>query len=250
MKFKIYVITHKEFDTKLPENYVPILVGSYKNNISLYQRDDEGDFQISKKNSNYCELTGLYWIWKNTNEEYVGLCHYRRYFINKKGDIINDSELANIINKCDIILPKRWYYFKDIYTNYKESHYIKDLDLCKKIIEEDYPEFLDSYNKVMKRNYIFLYNMFICKKSLIDEYCEWLFSIFDKLEKQIDISEYDDYQKRIFGFLSERLFNVWIEYKNLNIKELDVVKIGLKRYKVILSKMKNKIKKIYGIIKK
>ena len=84
MKFSIFVATHKKFEFPLPDNYIPILVGSYKFDLSIYQRDDDGEFQISYKNKNYCELTGLYWIWKNIRTDYVGLCHYRRYFINKK----------------------------------------------------------------------------------------------------------------------------------------------------------------------
>ena len=65
----------------------------------------------------------------------------------------------------------------------------------------------------------------ITKKHLFDEYMQWLFNILFTLEKRIDISNYDSYQKRVYGFLSERLFNVWIEKNKdrLKIKETTVI---------------------------
>ena len=75
----------------------------------------------------------------------------------------------------------------------------------------------------MNSRKLYIYNMFAMKKSLFDEYCAWLFDILFTLENRIDISDYDIYNARIFGFLSERLFNIWIEKKQLKIKEVNVV---------------------------
>ena len=79
MNIKILVAAHKKY--RMPEDkiYFPVQVGSYgKENIG-FARDDEGD-NISQKNPYFCELTGLYWIWKNVDADYYGLVHYRRYF--------------------------------------------------------------------------------------------------------------------------------------------------------------------------
>ena len=61
--------------------FTPIQVGKTNSKFDLgIQGDDTGE-NISRKNSSYCELTGLYWMWKNLNNaEVVGLSHYRRYF--------------------------------------------------------------------------------------------------------------------------------------------------------------------------
>ena len=67
--------------------------------------------------------------------------------------------------------------------------------------------------------------MFVMKKQLFDEYCSWLFSILFELEKRIDISGYNQYEARVFGFISERLFNVWLEKQQLKVKEVPVVNL-------------------------
>lgn len=250
MNLEIYVATHKKFTEDLPQYYKPILVGSYNKEIKDYIRDDIGKSQISNKNENYCELTGLYWIWKNVNTDYIGLCHYRRYFKGKKNKFIDKEEVKDILKKYDIILPTRWVYLKTVYDDYEKNHYIQDLELCKQIIEKEYPEYIKNFDRVMNRNYIYLYNMFICKKEIIDEYFKWLFDILEELEKMVDITNYDQYQKRIYGFLSERLFNVWLDNKNYKIKERNVIKTGESTIKQYIIRIKNIMKKIIGGVKR
>lgn len=246
MNLNIYVATHKRFEEDLPSYYTPILVGSYDKDIQEYIRDDYGENEISEKNKNYCELTGLYWIWKNINTDYIGLCHYRRYFKGKKSKYIQKDEVERILSKYDIIVPKRWQYLKTVYDDYKKKHYEKDILMCKKVIEKKYPEYIESFDKVLNRDYIFLYNMFIGKKEIMDKYFQWLFDILSEVEEQIDISEYDDYQKRIYGFLAERLFNVWLEYNQYKLKEVKVIKLGQPYYLNFAIKFKGLIKKMIG----
>ena len=82
-RIKILVAAHKaDPNIRQDEVYMPIHVGkSLHPELDLgFQGDNTGD-NISEKNGSYCELTALYWAWKNLKDvEIIGLAHYRRYF--------------------------------------------------------------------------------------------------------------------------------------------------------------------------
>lgn len=222
---QIFIASHKKFINRTVGPYIPLYVGKSNKNDLEYLGDDTGD-NISSKNPNYCELTGLYWIWKNVDAEYVGLCHYRRYFVSKIGFYLKKNRILKSLNGSDIILPNKYKTKDNIKQNYKKAHNLNDLELARAIIEKKYPDYLKSFDKVMDSNTGYYHNMFICKKELMNEYCEWIFTILFELEDMIDISNYDSYQQRVFGFLSERLMNVWLDHKNLNIKEFLIRDLG------------------------
>lgn len=226
MNIKILVAAHKPYWMPEDKIYLPIQVGSANSDLDLgFQRDDTGD-NISKKNKNYCELTGLYWAWKNLNAEYIGLAHYRRHFTVRKGKDkktlpINEQELTPLLNKSDVILPrKRNYYIETTYTQYIHAHHKEDLDITEQIIEEKCPEYKDAFNLVMNSSKGHRFNMFVMKKDVFDSYCNWLFSILFELEKRLDISNYSANDARVFGFVGERLLDVWI--KTNNIQYIDI----------------------------
>lgn len=221
----VYVITHKE--TKIPaiDGYVPLLAGAINHDTDYgYLVDSQGD-NISSKNSNYCELTGLYWIWKNTDDDYVGLVHYRRFFSCSLGkeDYLNEKDIRRILKKYDVILPIK----QPIKTNAREQYsscgYDRDLDLLRDSIEELYPEYVDSFDRVMNSHNLYLFNMMITSREILCDYCEWLFGILLNLEPKVDISGYTDYQKRIYGFMSERLLNVYFDHNNMKVFQAGVV---------------------------
>ena len=81
MNIKILVATHKPYWMPDDDVYLPIHVGKAGQKDIGFIGDDTGE-NISYKNANYCELTGMYWAWKNLQADYIGLCHYRRYFTN------------------------------------------------------------------------------------------------------------------------------------------------------------------------
>lgn len=233
-KVSILVITHKMYGFPHSAIYHPLFVGGKcGQNSERFLMDNTGE-HISEKNPSFCELTGLYWAWKNQffcNSKYVGLVHYRRYFRGngeklKDKTILSEKEILNLLKKYDCIVPKkRNYFIESIYSHYKHAHHIRDLDLTKEIIAVDSPEYLSSFEQVMSGKQLHLYNMFIMKKVFFDKYCEWLFDVLFKLEKQINISNYDNYQKRVFGFIAERLFNVWVLHHQLKIKEISVMNL-------------------------
>ena len=79
MKIKILVAAHKEYRMPKDPMYLPIQVGAEGKRSFGYQRDDTGE-NISSANPRMCELTAIYWAWKNLDADYVGLVHYRRHF--------------------------------------------------------------------------------------------------------------------------------------------------------------------------
>lgn len=253
MDIKILVATHKAYWIPEDDVYMPLQVGREGKQDLGFIGDNTGE-NISLKNPNYCELTGLYWAWKNLECDYIGLCHYRRYFCNdsyfcvkdgKKKAILKRFDYERLLKEYDVILPKkRNYYIETVRSQYEHAHNKRDLDEAEKIIFERYPEYSEAFAKVMKSTKLHILNMFVMKKAFFNEYCVWLFDILFELEQRIDISQYDSYQSRVFGFLSERLFNVWLEYKSLKIKEISVINLEsvnwiIKILKFIERKTKN-----------
>lgn len=234
---KIIIAAHKKYWIPNDNIYIPLCVGAdFLTDYSLkdiYYLDNIGD-NISFKNKYYCELTGLYWGWKNINCEYLGLVHYRRYFsvknklyrliYGKKESILSGNELSKLLISYDIIVPKkRKYYIETLYNHYAHSHYESHLIETEKIINKLYPEYATSFNNTLNKTYGYMFNMFIMKKTLCDMYCDWLFPILFELEKNINYKDYDEYQGRLFGRISELLFNVWLNYNQYLTKEIPVI---------------------------
>ena len=251
MTMKIYIITHKNFNERYDANvYYPLLVGANKNSCDIAKvKDNTGD-NISNENPYFCELTGLYCIWKNVSEDIVGVCHYRRFFTKNRyifcnRFVLEKEDIRKYLTENDIILPERnhhAYFGLTAYENYAQLHNIADWETTKDVIERLYPEYINDVNWFEQEKIGYCYNMMISKKEIFDQYCEWLFSILFEVEKQIDISNYDSYNKRVYGFLSERLINVWVHHQGLKVKEVPVYMTDLK----FCTRVKNKIRNVRG----
>ena len=228
MKTTIIVAAHKPY--WMPEDpvYLPVHVGAAGKESLGFQRDDEGE-NISAKNPNYCELTGLYWAWKNLDADCVGLAHYRRYFSkgfgkDKKARILTRADYEKELGGADVLLPKpRHYWIESNYSHYAHAHHAADLDTTRKILEERYPQYLPAWKKNMKKTSGHRFNMFVMKKELLDRYCAWLFDILFELEQRLDISAYNKNDSRVFGFVSERLLDVWIDANGIKYKNVPYV---------------------------
>lgn len=226
---QIFVSYHKPFKLFKNKYLQPIHVGR---DVFLNKDTCDGDYQkikkwllkntigdntsdnISLKNPNYCELTAQYWAWKNCNANYVGFCHYRRLFD------LNNSKISKLLNEYDIILPRIFTLDCTVREQYNRDHIKEDLDKTLEIIASKYPDYMEDAENVLNKKTIYFCNMFITNRELFNSYCEWLFDILFELEKVTAISE-NKYQSRIFGFLSERLLNIFIEH----VKRIDDIKI-------------------------
>ena len=230
---KVIVATHKKYQMPTDDLYFPVHVGAEEKEDLGYIKDNEGD-NISTKNPSFCELTGLYWAWKNLKADYIGLVHYRRYFFLKKKhyktekekfeNVLTLNEADKLLDEADIILPKkRKYYIENLYSHYKHTMYVEPLDETRKIIEEKYPGYLGEFDKLHNRTSAHMFNMFIMKKEILNDYCAWLFDILFGLERKIDSSKYDAFHARFYGRISELLLDVWINKNELKYKEIPIM---------------------------
>lgn len=227
---KIYVMAHKKFDEPEDKIYIPLQVGAAKSASLGYVPDNTG-VNISEKNPYYSELTGLYWMWKNGEAcDITGLCHYRRYFLDEKDQLLKSEDYESILARYDIIVTDKITYDSDadVYARYGERHYVKDLDLVRNAIKECYPEYLKDYDAVIHGYEMYYANMMVTTKERLDQYAKWLFDILFHVEKHIDMTGYDDYDKRVYGFLSERLVMVWVRHNRLKVYEANVGLVGVK----------------------
>lgn len=236
MSIKIFTMAHKKFNPPRDQMYVPLHVGRAAGTDLGFLGDDTGD-NISDLNCYYSELTGVYWIWKNyTVSDYVGVCHYRRYLVNENDRTFTEAEYLDILKDYDIITTKRLKLNCDYYDGYAANHHIKDLIATGEVIKEKYPEYYEVYDKTVHSNYTYFGNICVTSKVLFDEYAAWLFSIFFEVQKRIEIDSYDDYHKRVFGFISEILLLVWVKAKGLRPYEC---KVGMLCEKIETMEMKN-----------
>ena len=257
MNIKILVATHKKYYMPKNQIFLPLHVGREGKQDLGFIGDNTGD-NISNKNNNYCELTGLYWAWKNLSCDYIGLAHYRRYFnfrlpnnkywsLSKEASqenvdkytYVNETKIKEYLDNFDIILPRKLDLGVPMVTQYKNAHIAEDWEQLKKVALALYPEYKEMWNICENEQSIYVCNMFITKKEIFEEYMKWLFSILFTLESTIIISN-DSYQRRVFGFMSERLFNIFIKYRGLKVKELPI--IFFEDHISIKNKIRNKIR--------
>jgi hypothetical protein len=255
---KIYVFYYKSGPVLTVDPiYQPVMAGNgLFSGIQLLQGDDAGD-NISLKNKIFSELTGIYWVWKNTKQDITGSCHYRRFFTAKPEPwlykvkrlfylpiglyrkrsgliytkntrlfiprILTSEELLGLFAHYDAVLPKARRLKYSVETHFQRYHNKESLKLLESVLEEKYPEFVEAFHSVLKQKRLFANNMFVLKNHHFQEFMSWWFDLLFEFERRIDLSEYTDYQERIMGFIAERLLNVWFMKKKLKCVELPVI---------------------------
>lgn len=232
----IYIACHKAFNLPTDEFYVPIQVGRQIANTQLDMLGDNGGDNISEKNKTYCELTALYWIWKNDKtSDYVGLCHYRRYF-----DLKNTTVEELFGDNTDVVFTNPRYHFASVQNSALKYVCSENWAILHKVIKKIHPEYEDAFIKSMTGTKAYEYNMLICRKDLFDNYCEWLFSILFECEKHIKLSPYSR-ERRVFGYLSEYLMYTYFLKNRSKIKTLPLVLYDGKNCKVIKPRLLAKV---------
>jgi hypothetical protein len=244
----MFVAAHKSVGA-VPTEYEVVQAGASGKARFAALADDTG-INISDKNGSYCEVTVLYWIWKNIHTDSLGLVHYRRFFspsiwTKDISKVFSPSQLGRMLSQYDILLPKKEKNFKSNWDNFAEFHNIHDMEVVRGYIASESPDYLLAFDEVMYRQTsLYRYNMFVAGWDVFDAYMSWLMPILDYCYGAIDTSDYGRYNKRLIGFLAERLFNVWLT-RNCNLKRKEIrisqidAKISDHLYQVIRDCVKN-----------
>ena len=177
----------------------------------LVDQPHDGD-NIDDLNPWYCELTGLYYLWKNTTDDIVGLEHYRRYFVNDENQLLNEKEIRRILKNNYIIA-----FYDKSYIPMKGGWFLKPKNnqiKLSKIAANAYVNINEKLGTILK-NYLitpgcYMFNMFICKKEIFNIICKQLFEILSTEPIIEDL-------KRSHGYISEMILGALFQYNNLKI---------------------------------
>lgn len=253
MNIKILVSTHKPYimpkDTSI---YMPIQVGYDEVEEHFgFQGDNTGD-NISYKHKYYSDLSAVYWGWKNLQVDYMGSCHYRRYFVSKRAKdteipffkyILSREELEALLKKCPVIVArKRNYVIESIESHFKHTHTAEDFDLLRTVIKEMAPDYKDAFEKVARSRAAHLFNTFIMRKDFVNDFCAFMFPILFEVEKRIDFSQRTEFESRTCGYLAEFLLDTWLIKNNISYQEQELsVLDGEKKLKKAIFMLKSKL---------
>jgi hypothetical protein len=228
MKIIVLVASHKAYPMPEDPMYLPVFAGAAGANTPLpdgFALDNQGE-NISAKNRYYCELTCLYYGWKNLTYDAMGLAHYRRHFMEskrRKSRVLTESRAQALLQQTDCILPnKRRYFIETNYSHYVHAHNAAGMDKALEIIREHYPQYAKAADTVMNRTWAHMFNMFIMKKALCDRYCSWLFELLGRLERELDITDWDKSEQRVFGYVAELMTDVFLLAHNISYIECPV----------------------------
>lgn len=202
--------------------------------------EDSKPDNISKLNPHWCEMTTIYWAWKNgdiKDDDWVQHSHYRKFLQipeehDSDIDIIIAQSYPMVFNVNGVVrranieqgsklchpLPS-WCVMQDVLT--KGNGWTGD------ILWDEWRRSQEMFAPL---------NVWKMKGKLFKEYCEWAFprafEIDDRLREYISrdswAKEYDTlYQRRWLSFIGERMFSWWCFCKNMG-----GVKVGAATVKV------------------
>ena len=197
--------------------------GAEKAGIDISNQADFYDntgVNISDKNPNRCEMTAHYWVWKNrldTNDDYVGICHYRRTLD------LSDDDLKRIEqNDVDVILPYPMIHYPNAAIQHTWYVPEKDWELMRTIVSDLYPEYGRKFDEVFNAPEFYNYNMLVAKKRVFADYCAWLYPILDRIE-ELSEPRGSERHDRYTAYLSESLETL---YFMVNLNNLKIYHMG------------------------
>lgn len=254
---KIYAISYGEYKGCYQDKYViPIQAGSSKVDTDKIEVKDNSIDNISYKNEIYNELTAIYSIWKDVSlqDNLIGICHYRRYFVKanplefiflrflrkiKGFKNIKRKIYSNVLSRTssflqresqnvDVILPRKLYFSLTLQQHYNHYHSSVHYDAMMMVIEKNFPYLYDTATHCSKLSSGYFFNMSIMKQCFFNDYCNELFKFTNLVEAEIQKNTNVD-KLRYIGYLSERFSNFYFHYlienKKIKFIEIDVMLI-------------------------
>lgn len=230
----VAVASHKPYWMPTSPCYQPVLVGSAVRGELAPQgwaRDDSYEGNISGKNGGYCELTALHWLWKANDSDYAGLVHYRRHFSSgpfgsARRRVADEKVFERRLVRVPLVLPRpRDYIIETNYSQYAHAHHACDLDHTRDVLAERYPKVAKAWDDYMVRTSGHRFNIIIARRDVLDSWCSFLFDVLAELEQRIDTTGYSDNDRRVFGFLAERLLDPWVEANGIPYAEKSLVNL-------------------------
>ena len=227
---KIFVCAHKkDACIRCDYPYVPIQVGKSVSQVDLgFCGDDTGE-NISDRNRKYSELTAQYWAWKNLKDiDYIGFAHYRRYF---KMDISLDN-IETILRKKDIIVVKPSIHYYNNALEFQRLVSLEDLYILLDTLLEMYPQYEESIiSYLYLSNEWIPCNMFIAKKEVFNQYCDFLFPLLFKVEDRLKSYNYSRLNRSL-GYMGELLLGLYCVHNGLKMKYVRMDLLGVQSNKV------------------
>lgn len=218
-KLKIFVACHKPCHVPEEEVFTPIHVGRAVSTQRLNMIGDDTGDNISSRNATYCEMTAHYWVWKNVHDaEYVGICHYRRFF----HGMHSVDTVMKALGDADVILPAPHYH---LMCNFNFTYFLlfissDDFAIIRASIRKKCPDYEEAFDRYLMETREYPYNMLICRKSLYDKYAEWIFGLLAECESRIKLSPYSR-GRRVFGYIAEILTPVFFLKNGCKIKHVE-----------------------------
>ncbi len=211
-RLAVYMTTFYR-DKKLQQEYLPpawcypLQVGMEVSPKKIHLLTDDQGENISAKNGNYSELTGLYWLWQNalpkSPAQYMGLVHYRRVLV-----LSEDDQRRLMLNDIDVVLPYPMMYWPDVSEHHKR--YLKPVDwqALERALQELSPEYAQALPQVMRQRYFYNYNIVLAKKQVLADYCAWLFPILERIE-ELSVPRGSERHDRYIGYMGETLCTLY-----------------------------------------
>lgn len=241
---KLFVCCHQRVQVPKHPLLVPIQVGAAlaDTHFSGYLHDDTGD-NISAKNRSYCELTAQYWAWKNIEADYYGFFHYRRYLypdikmklpyrVEREASLdllgtLGYAEFEQLIRQYDIIVPKGENMYMPVWRHYASApfHHKEDLELTVQIARKLHPNYIQAIETYLSGTICYFGNIFIMRQEIFRDYCSWLFPILEEFDRQADTAHDSVQEKRVDGYLAERLLGSYVTFQLGKLKMLELPRV-------------------------